>query len=137
MHFNPPVFVVPARLMSERRQVKICSQLAINARQHIQVKRRGYAGWIVVRQQLRGDILLQIGPQQQSVTGLQNFANLTQEIVAGRAVEIANRTAQKENEQMVPLVATLRDSSQPLQIWLLVPHDADHINLSQFFLESR
>src|SRR2546430_9178251 len=40
MHFDPPVRVIPARLVPEAAQIKVRAQLPVDARQQIQIERR-------------------------------------------------------------------------------------------------
>jgi len=52
MHFDASLHAVPACFVLEAAQIKIRAQLPVDARQQIQVERRGYARWIVVSEDL-------------------------------------------------------------------------------------
>ncbi len=100
--------------MPETRQIKIRPEFAIDPRQQIQIECSGNARGIVICQQLRCDILLQIRSQQQSIAWLQNFPNLAQKNISCSAVKIPNRAPQKKHQKMIAFITPLRHSLQPL-----------------------
>ncbi len=137
IHFDPPFHPVPARMVLEAAQIKIRAQLPVDARQQIHVERCRYAGRIVVSQQLQLDAFLQVCAEQQRISRLQNRSHLPQKCISRIAIEIADGAAQKQHQQVIPLPAPFGDGPQPFEIWLLVPYDADHINLPEFFRQRR
>ena len=72
VHFYTAFVLVEADRVLELRQVKISVQFAIDASQQIQIEGCGDAQRIVVGIEQLGNRLLQVGPQQQRVAGLQD-----------------------------------------------------------------
>src|SRR5207244_12398263 len=87
MHFDAAVRVIPARLVAEAGQVEIGTELAVDACEQIQIECRGDACRIVISEKLQLDGFLQIGTEQQGVTGAESSSYLAQELVAGIAIE--------------------------------------------------
>src|SRR5258708_13843187 len=137
VYLNPPLLIPPSRLVSKARQIKIRPQFAIDSRQQIQIERRGHACRIVVRQQLRRYVLLQVRSQQQSIAGLQSLPHFAQELFSSRAIKIANRAPQEKHQQVIAFIATLCHGLEPFQIRLFVTDHAYKVDLPELLLASR
>src|ERR1700682_3060528 len=104
VHFNPPFLRVPTRFMPEAAQIKISAQFPVHPPQQIQIKRRRSSRRIVVCQQLCLNRLLQVGSQQQRIAATENLPHSSQKFVSRVAIEVPNRAAQKQHQQ-VPFLA--------------------------------
>ena len=132
MHFDALMRSVVARFVAECREVEIRVQLAVDAREKIQIERGGDSNGIVVgREQLR-ERFFQIRAEQERIAGKQDAAHFGEEALGGVAIEIADRAAEKQHQQMIVLVAPGRGRQQTVQIGPLESDDADALDLAQF-----
>ena len=69
MHLDSRLTLVVACLVGETRQIESAAQLAIDARQQIQIEGRGHAQRIVIGAQQGRSVFDQVGAQQQCVAG--------------------------------------------------------------------
>src|ERR1700683_5045 len=132
MHLHPALcFVVPHDML-DVRELEIAAQFAIDARKKILVKCRCNARRIVISGQQLRNRFLQVGSQQQRVAGNQNLAHFAKKLVSRGPVEISNRTAEEENQEMFALAPPCRYFLQAVQIRALESDDANSVHLTKF-----
>ena len=132
MHFDSLMLGVVARFVAECQEVKIRAQLSIDPRQKIQIESGGDPKRIVVgREQLR-EGFFQIRAEKQSIAAKQDAVNFGEESLVSVTIEITDRAAEKQYEQMIVLVAPGGGSQQAVQIRPLESDDADAFDPAQF-----
>src|SRR5260370_39016772 len=102
MHFDSPLACAPPRFMTEVSEIEVRSQLAIDSRQKVQVKRGRDSRRIVISFEQLGHRLHQTSAQQQCVSGLKASPDLRQKSSRLVAFEMANAASQKEHQQTLP-----------------------------------
>src|ERR1700722_9754853 len=101
MHFPTAILVIDFCLMLKLGDIEVGVEFAVDACQQVQVKRSSYAQFVIVGgQQLRAR-LHQVSAYQQRISRHKNAPNFGQKLNASGAVEISNRAAQKQNEEML------------------------------------
>ena len=99
--------------MLEMREHEIAAQLAVDARQQVEIERRRDAGRIVVSGQQLVHGLYQIRAQQQRIAGIEAHADLPQKIHRARLVEIADRASEKKNQNGLAALRSATTASSP------------------------
>ena len=105
MHFDAALPLVIPGLVREVPQHEVAAELAVDAREQVEVERRGDAGGVVVGQQHLGHRLFQVGRQQQRVARLQALADLAQEDIGRRPIKIPDGAPQEQDQQRLARAA--------------------------------
>src|SRR5262249_26877306 len=111
-------------------QVEVAFQFAIDSRQHVQVECSRHAQRIIVSIQQLVHRLEQVSSQQQRVPRVKRLADLMQKLHSRGAIEIANRAAQEQHEQVLSVSTSGSDLRQPFQVLALKAHNADGIDVA-------
>src|SRR5579883_3290763 len=118
MHFDAALERVPARFVGEFGEIEIGGEFAVETGKQIEVESGGYAGGIIVSEQLGSDVLHQVGSKEQGI--------------ARAAIEIAGRAAEKKHEKVIAGLAVAGDGAQSIEIRPLEPDDADKVDVAEF-----
>src|SRR5580700_7797695 len=119
MHLDASLGFVVAHHMLETREIKISRELAVDSREQILVERGRHSGGIVVSQFQHVHRLLKISREQQCIAFVQDRSHLAEKLISGRAVEITNRTAEKQKEDLFAFTPACRYLLQAIQICAL------------------
>src|SRR5579875_3863462 len=103
------------------KQIEIAFQLAINARQQIQVERRCNSRGVIVRAHHLFDRLHQVGAQQERITRRKDVTDIPQEILRRTWIKVSNRTIQKQHQQALILGATACCPPETVEIFRFNP----------------
>ena len=122
MHLDPLPLGIVESVMLESREIEITPELAVDARQQIEVELRGDAGRVVVRgiQDLR--LLLQIDANDQNAGRPENSAGMPQEGVGLVRLEIADRRAREKTH-----MGQARNSCRQVERFGKVRADRQHV----------
>ena len=82
--------------MRERRDVEIGAKLAIDSYEEVEIEGRGHAERVVVGQLQHRRRLHQIGAEQEQIPRSQGGANVGQQLVGARRIEITDVRSQEE-----------------------------------------
>src|SRR5262245_46644094 len=129
MHLDAVRIGIESCQMVESQEIEIAIELAIDARQKIQVERRGEAERIVVRVDHERDRLLQVGSQQQIIARLQDLANVANEGHIRGGTEIPYSAAQKKDEDSLTRLAACGHLQQSVQIAAFESHNPDRFDI--------
>src|SRR5579872_1553131 len=99
MHFDPPVLRIKADAMRELVQVEIGAECTVDMAGHIQIEGCCDTCRIVIRCKQLGQWLLKVSSKEKRVSGQQGVADLPQEILTRRPVEIPNRASEEQDQQ--------------------------------------
>ena len=99
MHFDPTIPVLIPALMFEARHMKVSSEFSVNPGEDVQIESRGDPRRIIVGRQHLVHRFVYVGTQQQGVTGLQLPADVAQEPLGCRWIEIADAAAEEQHQQ--------------------------------------
>src|SRR5205807_9414965 len=67
----------------------------------------------------------------------QDSSHFFEELLTRRAVEVADRAAQEQHQQVLVVPASGGDGKQAIQVWPFVPDDAHAIEMPQLFFALR
>ncbi len=132
MHFDAALERVPARFVGEFGEIEIGGEFAVETGKQIEVESGGYAGGIIVSEQLGSDVLHQVGSKEQGIARAEDFPDVTEETFARAAIEIADRAAEKKHEKVIAGLAVAGDGAQSIEIRPLEPDDADKVDVAEF-----
>src|SRR5579884_1674179 len=132
MHFDAALERVPARFVGEFGEIEIGGEFAVETGKQIEVESGGYAGGIIVSEQLGSDVLHQVGSKEQGIARAEDFPDVTEETFARAAIEIADRAAEKKHEKVIAGLAVAVDGAQSIEIRPLEPDDADKVDVAEF-----
>ena len=133
MHFDAALERVPARFVGEFGEIEIGGEFAVETGKQIEVESGGYAGGVIVSEQLGSHVLHQIGSEEQGVARAEYFSDVAKETFAGSAIEIADGAAEEKDQQVAGGFALVGDGAQAIEIGLLVADDADEVDVAEFF----
>jgi hypothetical protein len=113
VHLDAPGFGIEESDVLESIEPKISMEFGVDSRQQIQIESGSYPERIVVRadQPIRG--FFEVGSQKQRVSGIQEATNVLQKYKIGRTVEIADRTAQEQQQDALPARRRAVTSERP------------------------
>ena len=131
VHLDAPGFGIEESDVLESIEPKISMEFGIDSRQQIQIESGSYPERIVVRadQPIRG--FFEVGSQKQRVSGIQEATNVLQKYKIGRTVEIADRTAQEQQQDALPGAAAGGYFGEAVEILAFKADDADAIDVGQ------
>ncbi len=101
VHFNATSLVINSCDVLELRQIEVSVQFAIDASQQVQIEGGGHAKFVVVRRQQLNTGFLQVGSEQQRISGLKNTSNFAEKLDTRRSVEVADGAAEEQYKKML------------------------------------
>src|SRR5579862_614194 len=134
VHFNAARFRIDFGYVIEGSEVEIRIQFAINASQKIEIESCRYTQFVIVGCQQLSSGFLQVGSQQQRISGLQYTPHLIEKLQARHAVKVTDGAAQKQNQQMLSRTAVCSYFMQAVEIFTLEAQNADAIDVAEFAL---
>src|ERR1035441_4550603 len=123
--------------MLELAKIEVAVQFPVDPPQQVQVERRRHAQRIVVSFQHPLERLQKIGAEQQPVASRENAAHLAQKTSVRPGIEIADRAAQEQYQQVYPIGPQRGDLAQAVQVLPLDADDAYAFDIAQFGLARR
>ena len=116
---------VPHGPVVERGEVEVGQELGVDPREQVLVERGRDAHRIVVGQQQLLFRLDQIGSQQERISRPQRAADLAQELLGRRRIEVADVGTEEDHEHRALRRAVARRVPQALLVGRAVAHDGD------------
>src|ERR1700690_351381 len=123
--------------MLEAIQIEFAAQFAIDSREQILVECGGDACRIIVGEQQLRNRLDEVRREQKRIAFAENGAHLAKELISRGPVEIANRAAEKKNQQLFAITATRGHFLQALQIRALKSNNAHGAHLAEFLAATK
>src|SRR5580765_523309 len=78
--------------------------------------------------------LLEVGTHQQRISRLEYVPHLGEELHSGRSIEVADRTTQKKNAEVLARLAIRSHLQQAIEIFALESDNTDRVDIAQLAL---
>src|SRR3954469_2967263 len=125
MHLDPLRSGIPNRTVRKAADLERAFQFAIDADEQVAIERRRDAKRIVVRQEQIAFGLDEIRAEQQEVARRERAADLAQELVGCRRIEVTDVRAEQQHQHRVTIVALFRRVAQSDLVGLAVTDDGE------------
>src|SRR6266446_7493077 len=132
VHFNATSLVINSCHVLELRQIEVGIQIAIDTRQQVQIEGGSHAQFVVVRRQQLNTGFLQVGSEQQRISGLKNTSNFAEKLDTRRSVEVADGAAEEQYKKMLARRAVGGHFEQSVEVLALETQDADGLDVAKF-----
>ena len=136
VHFDTVRCFIEDGEVRELRKVEVGAEFAIDSGQEVEIEGGGDSNRVIVsvNQGLYG--FEHVGAEQKRVAGLENLAQIVEEVRACGAIEITDGAAKKEDEQMFARGPARGDFAETVEIFAFEAYDADAVDVAEFAAEN-